>query len=459
MNKFSHDITERRTPFAHSMERRRLFYRLCLIMADIGLIFAMFALTGQLYFGEFQSETTTANALAFSCLFIVIGQYSGLYSTRSMTQDWQAISKLATTQIISALLLTAAIFFTKSAEDFSRVSFGLGMLLVFPPLALVRVLFARWLRSSGRKDLESILIIDDGGPSIALEGARWISAAEMNIDLENPGPLTLDHIGALLRNTDRVIVSCPVHHRQLWAPVLRAAGVNGEVVSHGLQELGVSRIRIEEAFISLEVSKGPLTLPQRAVKRAMDLVIAGTALILLSPLFLVVAIAIKLDDGGPLLFKQDRVGRGNRFFPIIKFRTMKIEESDLDGTVSASREDNRITRVGAILRKTSIDELPQLLNVLGGSMSLVGPRPHATGSTAGEKLFWEIDRSYWLRHALKPGMTGLAQVRGYRGATEKEEDLLNRLFSDLEYVSNWNPLLDLQILARTAFVMIHRNAF
>lgn len=430
-----------------------------MMCVDIAVIFAMFGVTGQLYFGDFLSDTTTANALAFSSIFVVIGQYSGLYNARSLTQVWQATSALVVTQAISALLLTAAIFFTKSAEDFSRFSFGLGMLLTFPPLALVRFTLTRWLKSHGRKDLESVLIIDDGGPRISLDGAERISAREMNINLDEPGPLTLDQIGSYLRNVDRAIVSCPVEHRHLWAPILRAAGVNGEVVSHGLQELGVSRIRIEESFISLEVSTGPLTLPQRLLKRAMDMLIAGFALLLLSPLFLLVALAIKVEDGGPVLFRQARVGRGNRFFRIVKFRTMKVESSDFDGNVSASRDDDRVTRIGAILRRTSIDELPQLFNVLGGSMSLVGPRPHATGSLAGNKLFWEIDRSYWLRHALKPGMTGLAQVRGYRGATENEEDLLNRLYSDLEYVSKWSPLLDFQILARTALVLVHRNAF
>ena len=430
-----------------------------MMCVDIAVIFAMFGVTGQLYFGDFLSDTTTANALAFSSIFVVIGQYSGLYNARSLTQVWQATSALVVTQAISALLLTAAIFFTKSAEDFSRFSFGLGMLLTFPPLALVRFTLTRWLKSHGRKDLESVLIIDDGGPRISLDGAERISAREMNINLDDPGPLTLDQIGSYLRNVDRAIVSCPVEHRHLWAPILRAAGVNGEVVSHGLQELGVSRIRIEESFISLEVSTGPLTLPQRLLKRAMDMLIAGLALLLLSPLFLLVALAIKVEDGGPILFRQARVGRGNRFFRIVKFRTMKVESSDFDGNVSASRDDDRVTRIGAILRRTSIDELPQLFNVLGGSMSLVGPRPHATGSLAGNKLFWEIDRSYWLRHALKPGMTGLAQVRGYRGATENEEDLLNRLYSDLEYVSKWSPLLDFQILARTALVLVHRNAF
>src|SRR5690606_11368448 len=123
-----------------------------------------------------------------------------------------------------------------------------------------------------------------------------------------------------------------------------------------------------------------------------------------------------------------------------KFRSMTEAQSDPDGNVSTARQDTRITRVGRLIRSTSIDELPQLFNVLLGDMSLVGPRPHALGSQAGEKLFWEVDLRYWHRHSLKPVLSGLAQVRGYRGATERESDLVYRLQSDLEYLEGWTIL-------------------
>lgn len=180
---------------------------------------------------------------------------------------------------------------------------------------------------------------------------------------------------------------------------------------------------------------------------------------MLAPVLLLVAIAVKLDSPGPVLFKQPRVGRGNRSFQIMKFRSMRDEMSDRAGGRSTGRDDDRITRVGKIIRKTSIDELPQLFNVLLGDMSLVGPRPHALGSLAGDALFWEIDENYWLRHALKPGITGLAQVRGFRGATEQRSDLVNRLRADLEYIENWTITNEIVILVRTANVLIHRNAF
>jgi polysaccharide biosynthesis protein PslA len=144
---------------------------------------------------------------------------------------------------------------------------------------------------------------------------------------------------------------------------------------------------------------------------------------------------------------------------VLKFRSMRIEASDRAGNRSASRSDDRITRVGRLIRRTSLDELPQLINVVRGDMSIVGPRPHALASTAGEALFWELDSRYIHRHAIKPGMTGLAQVRGYRGATRSAEDLTNRLQADLEYLSGWTIWRDIRIIFRTFRVLTHSNAF
>jgi lipopolysaccharide/colanic/teichoic acid biosynthesis glycosyltransferase len=142
-----------------------------------------------------------------------------------------------------------------------------------------------------------------------------------------------------------------------------------------------------------------------------------------------------------------------------KFRSMRVAAADREGQTSARREDDRITRVGALIRRTSIDELPQLINVLKGEMSIVGPRPHALGSQAGTKLFWEIDQRYWTRHALKPGLTGLAQVRGLRGATDLEADLSRRLVADLEYVDGWSLGRDVRIVLRTLSVLTHDRAY
>lgn len=146
-------------------------------------------------------------------------------------------------------------------------------------------------------------------------------------------------------------------------------------------------------------------------------------------------------------------------FRMFKFRSMRVDLSDNTGTRSTSRNDDRVTRVGKFIRSTSIDELPQLLNVLKGDMSIVGPRPHALGSRAADKLFWEVDQRYWHRHAAKPGLTGLAQVRGYRGATLYEDDLRNRLQADLEYLEHWSIWRDIKIILLTFRVLLHRNAF
>lgn len=138
---------------------------------------------------------------------------------------------------------------------------------------------------------------------------------------------------------------------------------------------------------------------------------------------------------------------------------MRTDREDSAGSRSASQTDDRVTRVGRLIRRTSIDELPQLFNVLKGDMSLVGPRPHALGSQAYDKLFWEVDGRYWQRHALKPGLTGLAQIRGLRGATDRESDLQQRLNADLEYVDGWSPWRDIGILLRTLRVVVHPRAF
>ncbi|MCH7629500.1 MAG: sugar transferase [Proteobacteria bacterium] len=191
----------------------------------------------------------------------------------------------------------------------------------------------------------------------------------------------------------------------------------------------------------------------------MDLAVAGGALLFLAPLLALVALLIKLEDAGPVFFLQQRQGRNNRLFWIYKFRSMRVEQLDAAGVRSASKDDDRITRIGRFIRRTSIDELPQLLNVLKGDMSIVGPRPHAIGSLAGSKRFWDVDPRYLLRHSLKPGLTGLAQIRGLRGATDSEQDLSDRLQADLEYLDGWTVWRDLRIIAATITVLVHDRAF
>jgi len=303
------------------------------------------------------------------------------------------------------------------------------------------------------------LVLRAGGPDIRLEHAYQVGVADHQITADANDPANLDKIGRYMENMDRVIVSCPPDERNLWAPLLRAAGVEGEFVSADLWRLGALEIRNEAGFTGIVVSARPLRAEARVVKRVVDLALSGVGLLVLAPLMTAVAVAIRIEDGGPIFFRQRRVGAGNRFFWIYKFRSMRKEAADSDAGRLTSRDDDRTTSIGKIIRRTSIDELPQLFNVLKGDMSLVGPRPHALGALAGERLYWEVDSKYWNRHALRPGLTGLAQVRGLRGNTVSEQNLTDRLHADLEYIANWTFWLDVKILIRTVAVVIHDNAY
>ncbi|WP_247355415.1 undecaprenyl-phosphate glucose phosphotransferase [Bradyrhizobium sp. 160] len=195
-----------------------------------------------------------------------------------------------------------------------------------------------------------------------------------------------------------------------------------------------------------ELRRAPLTLRERALKRALDLIGASLALLVFAPVMLVTAILIKLSSKGPVFFRQTRNGFNGRAFRIFKFRTMRVLE-DGPTIVQAQKNDPRVTPIGKWLRKTSIDELPQLLNVLKGDMSLVGPRPHAA---AHNTEYEQIIGNYAFRHHVKPGITGWAQVNGYRGETRTLELMQKRVDCDLWYINNWSLWLDVRIVVGTA---------
>jgi lipopolysaccharide/colanic/teichoic acid biosynthesis glycosyltransferase len=206
---------------------------------------------------------------------------------------------------------------------------------------------------------------------------------------------------------------------------------------------------------------GSVLQPRGAsIKRTMDIMLALVGLAVTGIPMLLIAAAILLTSKGPALFRQQRIGLHGRQFVMLKFRTMHHGAEQHGGFLQATRNDQRVTRVGAFLRHTSLDELPQFLNVLAGSMSLVGPRPHAPGTCAGGRPFEAVTRNYAARHCIKPGMTGLAQIRGWRGETDTEEKLLRRIDSDLEYIATWSPSRDLLILWRTIVIVLRMpNAY
>jgi lipopolysaccharide/colanic/teichoic acid biosynthesis glycosyltransferase len=200
-----------------------------------------------------------------------------------------------------------------------------------------------------------------------------------------------------------------------------------------------------------------LDFKARLVKRLVDLGLALSALFVFAVPALALMLAIRLESPGPALYRQQRIGRFGRQFTALKFRSMVCDPNG-DGTIrQATRQDSRVTRIGRWMRRYSVDELPQLINVLRNEMSIVGPRPHAPGTRAGGQLFEDVTQCYGTRHFVKPGMTGLAQVRGWRGETDTEEKLLHRIDCDFEYIAHWSVGLDLAIIWRTARSVWHMN--
>ncbi len=444
-----------------SLERRRLRAYALLMVADGLLLLVGFIFAAQLWDGVWAQSRAMLAAQVMLPVYFTIALYNRTYSADAL-DDWLfATRKMLTALVVAAGLINFIGFYTKSNGDFSRAAVTIGLVLTALLMVALRrivpiIIKARW---GGRT--RNRLIIDDGGATFPFKEADRITAADYNLDPGSHDPFMLDRLGKLLRNQDHVVVSCPQERRADWAFLLKSAGVYGEIISepaHSLGALGVHRYDDLDRT-TLVVSTGPLGVRARVLKRLFDLTIAGTALLVLAPLLIVVAMLIKREDGGPVLFVQRRLGRGNQFFDMYKFRSMGPEKLDQEGSRSTGREDDRITRIGGFIRRTSIDELPQILNVLMGDMSIVGPRPHALGSMANDKYFWDIDRKYWQRHCLKPGLTGLAQVRGHRGATEHEKDLTDRLQSDLEYIAGWLLPGDIAIVMRTVRVLTHANAY
>jgi lipopolysaccharide/colanic/teichoic acid biosynthesis glycosyltransferase len=254
------------------------------------------------------------------------------------------------------------------------------------------------------------------------------------------------------------------------AELVRARRIDQIVVTDvGLAEIPVlARLDVRLAVV-LPLPDGPRLVPlahaslsdsARLLKRAEDIVGAALALAALALPMALIAVAIRLDSRGPVFFAQWRTGPNGRPFRMLKFRTMRAAAADPYGARQTSRHDPRLTRIGRWLRRLSLDELPQLLNVLRGEMSLIGPRPHALGTRAAGRAFEQVHRDYAARHRLRPGLTGLAQVRGQRGALETEAKLMARTESDLDYITGWSLGRDLLILARTPWAVLRmRNAY
>lgn len=400
------------------------------------------------------------NLIPLVCLlFLIISFNQNTHNAKGLYVPYNSFVEAAKSLSYSMILLFIVLYFLKIGENFSR------LLMIFSYFFSIFMFFVSrlYLRSFFRKALAtglySELSIFDGIPVSHAAGLTGIDAKAVGIVPDPTNYESIALLGELTKGMDRVNVHCAPELRARWVFALRSIDVAGELAMPELDVYQPVGISDWSGSAGLIINTGTLNLSQRLLKRALDY----TLILLASPIilaaFIVISILIKCDSKGPVFFRQERIGLGNRLFRIWKFRTMHVAMQDADATNLTARHDRRVTRIGKFLRKSSLDELPQILNVLAGEMSLVGPRPHAPMAKAGNSLYWEADSDYCLRHVVMPGLTGLAQIEGHRGNTFYEEDLINRLNSDLAYVNSWSILLDIRIIFKTFFVMFHRNAF
>lgn len=446
-------------PRARATRPLRIKLYALLLGLDLLCIVAAFVGGALLRFGTVPVDGWAGVTASVSALFALAALATGAYSLEVLRRPSQGTARAVGSVLLAFALLFLLFYFLKVDQRLSRIMTGSSFLFAVAGVAVVRQLAGDTIQRIHKGRYTTELLLVDGTKLEPQSGMTQLDAAELGIRPDPRDATMLFKVAELFQGVDRVVISCPRNAASRWAQMLKGASVQGEILTKDYDHLGPIGISNLGDHTTLVVSAGPLNVRQRAAKRAFDLALTVPVLLLLAPVLALVALAIKLDSRGPVLFRQRRVGYGNALFEIYKFRTMAASQSDTFGNVSTRRNDPRVTRVGGLLRRTSIDELPQLFNVLLGSMSIVGPRPHALGSLAGEQLFWHIDERYWHRHVLKPGITGLAQVKGLRGATHTREDLTSRLQADLQYISGWSLWRDISIVARTIRVVVHPQAY
>lgn len=383
-----------------------------------------------------------------------------LRKTRRLMAGWAVV--------VMALVTLAAAF--KVTSDYSRIWFGTWVLLAALGLLASQVLEHAWrVRERRRRRHARRVVLVGGGANgervhrritqdpfgevelAGLYGMPWGEQAVAPID-QLPAVLDAGQV-------DEVWIAAPFDDHALMAQaleLLRDAVLDVNVIpdlhqyrllNQGITEWGGLPV--------INLSSTPMTGGEMVLKAVFDRLVAALLLVLLSPLLLLIAALVRLDSPGPVLFRQLRHGLGGEAIEVLKFRSMALHQEQDGAVTQAGPGDARITRLGRWLRRTSLDELPQLLNVLRGEMSMVGPRPHAVQHN---RLFRSQIPRYMLRHKVKPGITGWAQVNGLRGLTDTPEKMALRIEHDLWYIQNWSLWLDLRILLMTPLAMVHRNA-
>ncbi|MBY6243104.1 undecaprenyl-phosphate glucose phosphotransferase [Methylosinus sp. Sm6] len=419
-------------------------------------------------------------------LAVIALQALGLYTTQAFRAPISHGARLVCGWTCVFLAALAAIFFLKLDNALSRVwlagwyATGLGLLAAerFAVSALVRA-----LTQQGRLDRRTVIV--GGGPA-AEPVLRDLAAAQQDSDLRilgifddrgdsrSPDVLAgypklggIDDLVEFARHTrlDLVIFTLPISAEERLLQMLRklwVLPVDIRLAAH------TNKLRFRPRSYSyignvpvLDVFDKPIADWDVLIKTAFDKIVGTICLVLLAPVMAAVALAVKLDSRGPILFRQDRHGFNNEKIEVYKFRSMYVDQLDPAAARQVTRGDPRVTRVGRFIRKTSLDELPQLFNVVfKGNLSLVGPRPHAVQARAAEHLYDEVVDGYFARHRVKPGLTGWAQINGWRGETDTPEKIQKRVECDLYYIENWSILLDIYILALTPLALVKaENAY
>ena len=419
-----------------------------------------------------------AVGLLASFIHILRMSGSGYYDFPDCAKPRVEIGEILVCWFTTGLLLAFFAFLLKIGVDYSR-----GAFVVFYFLAPVGLLGVRKLTkitlsaavSRGAIGRRDTVLIGEFNEMAALEPQdllAFFGAAEVNrftLSREDD-PLVrastdiriINSVANFVRrhNCREILLALP------WGDAGRMEFVRDQIKTLPVAARLLPDMRVRsltnftssarQRVLAIEIQRAPLSGAERFVKRVMDILVASLALIFFLPVMALTAIAIKLDGPGPVIFRQHRKGFNGRQFIMFKFRTMTVQENG-PTVAQATRDDPRVTAIGRLLRSASIDELPQLLNVLKGDMSVIGPRPHAL---AHDNHFENILSDYAFRHHVKPGITGWAQCNGARGATPSIEHISERVKLDLWYINNWSLWLDIQILIKTFFeVLRKRNAY
>lgn len=380
-----------------------------------------------------------------------------------------------------SLIFTGMLFYATMIQlvgELSRLWLGSWFGLSLAAAASIRMILrgcAAWVRARGM-DLRTAVIVGGNpdaqriveamrrNPWMGIQVVGWFATSADRCALQGIRPMgRVDRLAKFVeaRHIDQVWIALPMREQGQIAYVLRQLDYSTADIKllpdlFGLQLLNHSVEQIGGLPV-LNLRSSPLDGPAHLVKAAMDKVLASLILLMISPLMIAIAIGVKLSSPGPVFFRQLRHGLGGKPIEVWKFRSMRVHKEE-EGTVTQARKgDSRVTPFGAFLRRTSLDELPQFINVLQGSMSIVGPRPHAIAHNEQYKTL--VDR-YMQRHRVKPGITGWAQVNGLRGETDTVEKMARRVEYDLYYMQNWSPWFDLRIILMTVFKgFINKNAY